>query len=281
VSLLIVYNKLGEFSHLAPLSLWVAVVVTLLSGSSTSGATAGRSSARSRRAGRATRDRPALDRAAAAGRGPQAARRSRRHAVALRRGARRRVAARVRSRRAPSPPQARPGGANLPRDDRGVRQRRLPGGRGAHPRGRAARSLRGIRGAARREDGGERAVHGRRAPTRRARGPGARVPAALDPLPRRAGARPPRRAARFRRDRAPGAGAAPAARDPLGGRGARPDEARSARRGWGLRRPDRRLGAGRWRSTGRADDISRATIGCCWCSDSRRARHRISSSIAG
>ncbi len=32
VSLLIIYNKLGELSHLAPLSLWVALVVTLLSG---------------------------------------------------------------------------------------------------------------------------------------------------------------------------------------------------------------------------------------------------------
>ena len=32
VSLLIVYNQLGEFRHLAPISLWVAVVVTFLSG---------------------------------------------------------------------------------------------------------------------------------------------------------------------------------------------------------------------------------------------------------
>lgn len=32
VSLLIVYNELGEFRHLAPLSLWVAVGITLLSG---------------------------------------------------------------------------------------------------------------------------------------------------------------------------------------------------------------------------------------------------------
>lgn len=32
ISLLIIYNKLGEFSHLAPLSLWVAVVATVLSG---------------------------------------------------------------------------------------------------------------------------------------------------------------------------------------------------------------------------------------------------------
>ncbi len=32
ISLLIIYNKLGEFSHLAPISLWVAVIVTLLSG---------------------------------------------------------------------------------------------------------------------------------------------------------------------------------------------------------------------------------------------------------
>ena len=31
ISLLIIYNKLGEFSHLAPISLWVAVVVTLAS----------------------------------------------------------------------------------------------------------------------------------------------------------------------------------------------------------------------------------------------------------
>lgn len=32
ISLLIIYNQLGEFSHLAPISLWVAVVVTLFSG---------------------------------------------------------------------------------------------------------------------------------------------------------------------------------------------------------------------------------------------------------
>ena len=32
ISLLIIYNKLGEFSHLAPISLWVAVIVTLYSG---------------------------------------------------------------------------------------------------------------------------------------------------------------------------------------------------------------------------------------------------------
>lgn len=32
ISLLIIYNKLGEFSHLAPISLWVAMVVTILSG---------------------------------------------------------------------------------------------------------------------------------------------------------------------------------------------------------------------------------------------------------
>ncbi len=32
ISLLIIYNQLGEFSHLAPISLWVAVVVTLYSG---------------------------------------------------------------------------------------------------------------------------------------------------------------------------------------------------------------------------------------------------------
>ncbi len=32
ISLLIIYNQLGEFSHLAPISLWVAVLVTLYSG---------------------------------------------------------------------------------------------------------------------------------------------------------------------------------------------------------------------------------------------------------
>jgi CDP-diacylglycerol--glycerol-3-phosphate 3-phosphatidyltransferase len=32
ISLLIIYNKLGEFSHLAPISLWVAMLVTLYSG---------------------------------------------------------------------------------------------------------------------------------------------------------------------------------------------------------------------------------------------------------
>ena len=32
VSLLIIYNQLGEFSHLAPISLWVAMIVTLYSG---------------------------------------------------------------------------------------------------------------------------------------------------------------------------------------------------------------------------------------------------------
>ena len=32
ISLLIIYNELGEFRHLAPLSLWVAVVVTVASG---------------------------------------------------------------------------------------------------------------------------------------------------------------------------------------------------------------------------------------------------------
>ena len=32
ISLLIIYNQLGEFSHLAPISLWVAVIVTLYSG---------------------------------------------------------------------------------------------------------------------------------------------------------------------------------------------------------------------------------------------------------
>ncbi|QQR72101.1 MAG: CDP-diacylglycerol--glycerol-3-phosphate 3-phosphatidyltransferase [Holophagales bacterium] len=32
ISLLIIYNQLGEFSHLAPISLWVAVIATVLSG---------------------------------------------------------------------------------------------------------------------------------------------------------------------------------------------------------------------------------------------------------
>lgn len=32
ISLLIIYNQLGEFSHLAPISLWVAMAVTLYSG---------------------------------------------------------------------------------------------------------------------------------------------------------------------------------------------------------------------------------------------------------
>jgi CDP-diacylglycerol--glycerol-3-phosphate 3-phosphatidyltransferase len=32
ISLLIIYNQLGEFSHLAPISLWVALVVTVFSG---------------------------------------------------------------------------------------------------------------------------------------------------------------------------------------------------------------------------------------------------------
>jgi len=32
VSLIIIYNQLGEFSHLAPISLWVALVVTVYSG---------------------------------------------------------------------------------------------------------------------------------------------------------------------------------------------------------------------------------------------------------
>lgn len=32
VSLLIVYNELGEFRHLAPISLWIAVGITVLSG---------------------------------------------------------------------------------------------------------------------------------------------------------------------------------------------------------------------------------------------------------
>jgi len=32
VSLLIIYDKLGEFSHLAPISLWVAVAMTIFSG---------------------------------------------------------------------------------------------------------------------------------------------------------------------------------------------------------------------------------------------------------
>ncbi len=32
ISLLIIYNQLGEFSHLAPISLWVAMLMTLYSG---------------------------------------------------------------------------------------------------------------------------------------------------------------------------------------------------------------------------------------------------------
>ena len=32
ISLLIIYNQLGEFSHLAPISLWVALIVTVFSG---------------------------------------------------------------------------------------------------------------------------------------------------------------------------------------------------------------------------------------------------------
>lgn len=32
ISLLIIYNRLGEFSHLAPLSLWVAMLMTVYSG---------------------------------------------------------------------------------------------------------------------------------------------------------------------------------------------------------------------------------------------------------
>ena len=32
VSLAIIHNQLGEFSHLAPLALWVALIVTLFSG---------------------------------------------------------------------------------------------------------------------------------------------------------------------------------------------------------------------------------------------------------
>lgn len=32
IALLIIYNKLGEFSHLAPISLWVALLATLYSG---------------------------------------------------------------------------------------------------------------------------------------------------------------------------------------------------------------------------------------------------------
>jgi len=32
ISLLIIYNQLGEFSHLAPISLWVSLVVTVYSG---------------------------------------------------------------------------------------------------------------------------------------------------------------------------------------------------------------------------------------------------------
>jgi CDP-diacylglycerol--glycerol-3-phosphate 3-phosphatidyltransferase len=32
ISLLIIYNKLGEFAHLAPTSLWIAMIVTIYSG---------------------------------------------------------------------------------------------------------------------------------------------------------------------------------------------------------------------------------------------------------
>jgi phosphatidylglycerophosphate synthase len=32
IALLIIYNQLGEFRHLAPISLWVALVVTVYSG---------------------------------------------------------------------------------------------------------------------------------------------------------------------------------------------------------------------------------------------------------
>ena len=32
ISLVIIYNQLGEFSHLAPLSLWLSVIVTVYSG---------------------------------------------------------------------------------------------------------------------------------------------------------------------------------------------------------------------------------------------------------
>ena len=32
ISFLIIYNKLGEFSHFAPISLWVALLITLFSG---------------------------------------------------------------------------------------------------------------------------------------------------------------------------------------------------------------------------------------------------------
>ncbi len=32
ISLLIIYNQLGEFSHLAPLSLWASLIVTVYSG---------------------------------------------------------------------------------------------------------------------------------------------------------------------------------------------------------------------------------------------------------
>jgi phosphatidylglycerophosphate synthase len=32
IALLIIYNQLGEFRHLAPISLWVAMVVTVYSG---------------------------------------------------------------------------------------------------------------------------------------------------------------------------------------------------------------------------------------------------------
>ncbi len=32
ISLIIIYNQLGEFRHLAPISLWVAMIVTAYSG---------------------------------------------------------------------------------------------------------------------------------------------------------------------------------------------------------------------------------------------------------
>jgi phosphatidylglycerophosphate synthase len=32
ISLVIIYNQLGEFSHLAPLALWLSLVITVYSG---------------------------------------------------------------------------------------------------------------------------------------------------------------------------------------------------------------------------------------------------------
>jgi len=32
ISLIIIYNQLGEFSHLAPVSLWLSLIVTAYSG---------------------------------------------------------------------------------------------------------------------------------------------------------------------------------------------------------------------------------------------------------